>query len=124
VSITTVRTVALATGTPAVFAHPGRDFAPVIITELSFGEVALVTPLDGADARYVRHADLITHADYPHTPGTLHDCYACLATCHCDDATCVSCDEEQSYGHEGMNELDFDMDCVPDTDIFQGLEDW
>ena len=32
------------------------------------------------------------HADYPHEPGTLYDCQACEAQCHCDDmGLCVHC---------------------------------
>ena len=33
------------------------------------------------------------HVDYPHFPGTLYDCPACEARCHCTDATpCVHCE--------------------------------
>src|SRR5687767_11843694 len=33
------------------------------------------------------------HADYPHTPGTLYDCAACEARCHCrpGETLCVFC---------------------------------
>ncbi len=33
------------------------------------------------------------HSDYPHEPGTLHDCAACEAECFCDPGStaCVHC---------------------------------
>jgi len=41
--------------------------------------------LSQAQARTVRphSAAAKQHADYPHLPGTLYDCPACEARCHC-----------------------------------------
>jgi len=34
----------------------------------------------------------MTHADYPHQPGTLYDCEACESDCYCDyETSCVAC---------------------------------
>lgn len=36
----------------------------------------------------------LTHADYPHHPGTLYDCAACEWECFCDP--CASCRQRLS----------------------------
>lgn len=39
-----------------------------------------------------RQRHTLNHADYPHEPGTLYDCRACEAECHCGgEGTCVHC---------------------------------
>lgn len=42
---------------------------------------------------YVTHGDApaVAHNDYPHNPGSLYDCAACEAACHClpDESECV-----------------------------------
>ena len=45
-----------------------------------------------------RHPDHVAHADYPHDPGTLHDCPACEAECFCANghAPCVRCGDYMS----------------------------
>ncbi|PSK96159.1 hypothetical protein CLV63_11241 [Murinocardiopsis flavida] len=42
--------------------------------------------------------DMRAHADYPHVPGTLYDCRACEAQCHCGDDDgfiCIACAEHE-----------------------------
>lgn len=48
--------------------------------------------------------DALQHADYPHEPGTLYDCAACEARCHCtpDDAECI-----YSGTHATFREVDY-----------------
>lgn len=47
------------------------------------------------------------HADYPHFPGTLYDCWACESQCHCsDDFTCIACpdaDPDEFPGQSGRD---------------------
>lgn len=122
-TISLPRTVALTPGTPVVYAHSGSDFEMAGVERLIGDSWALVTfpGREVADLHYARRTDLLTHADYPHLPGYLVDCYACLAACHCADATCVHCEDEQGYVQD--NEGDpFEFDLTPDTDVFDGLE--
>lgn len=36
-----------------------------------------------------------THVDYPHFPGTLFDCTACEAVCHCDPDDIITLGDER-----------------------------
>lgn len=52
----------------------------------------------------------VTHADYPHSPGSLYDCAACEQVCHCDPDDvvtmgderdmCVHCEESDTFANE------------------------
>jgi hypothetical protein len=54
---------------------------------------AVNEPLDTAsrDTLESPAAESARHVDYPHLPGSLYDCPACEAECHCTpgDAECV-----------------------------------
>lgn len=121
--ITLPRTVALTEGVSAVLNRPGTDFEPVTVDRLIGDTWALVSNPDREEPAHVRRDELATHTDYPHTPGYLIDCYACLLTCHCADGTCVHCEDEQGYASEELSSDPFEYDLTPDTDIFSGLDD-
>ena len=62
---------------PVLFARTQFPFRGVQVTAFA------IIPLPQPEA--------IPHADYPHQPGTLYDCPACEAACHCTpgSAQCI-----------------------------------
>lgn len=48
----------------------------------------------------------VEHSDYPHWPGMLYDCPACMAECFCDglDMQCVHCEEDGYVEAETIQE--------------------
>lgn len=85
------RTVAIAEGTPVVICPLlDRPYAATVVRQ--FNPLYWVVVDGYGTERTVIVHDIRTHADYPHSSGMLHDCYACEAVCHCASAddTCVS----------------------------------
>jgi hypothetical protein len=97
-SITTVRTVAVVEGAPVTFRLPeGDGWAAGRVLYVHVGRARIDCP-ETAEDYWAGTEDVLTHADYPHTPGYLIDCPACERACHCHDATCVNCRDQAAYG--------------------------
>jgi hypothetical protein len=90
--------------------HLTSDDAKTLCGREAGGEVAAALPVNCDPCLYgngrriraaMQQSEGPAHIDYPHEPGRLYDCPACVAECHCvaEEEPCVHC-AEQYTGQE------------------------